>query len=456
MSETFKGLERGDRLMVMGFGVSGRAALNFGLAMGAEVMVSDNALKEKQTPILLDQLESEGVSCEWGGHSLDFLSRGDVIFVSPGIAWDNSLLEELRSQGKSVLGELELGASMIREKVIGVTGTNGKTTVTRLIGELLRASGKKVFVGGNIGTPLLDYLSGSERADILVLELSSFQLEAVKTFSADIALLLNITPDHLDRHGDMEGYAAAKAKIFGGESKGALAILCGDDPLCRDLASRMKEREVMLFGHDEDCTARVVEATIHLECSGSQEFYEVAGTRLGTRTGCLNSAAALLAARHAGADPAGVRKGLAEFMPDRHRVEFVAEKNGVSYFNDSKATNSGALISGLENFPEKVILIAGGREKGEDFSVLRKTIAEGVKFMVVIGEAADALEKALGDVVETKSAVNLKEALRLAADRGVEGDTVLLSPACSSFDQFTNYQKRGDVFCRLVTELEEV
>jgi UDP-N-acetylmuramoylalanine--D-glutamate ligase len=348
-----------------------------------------------------------------------------------------------------------MAAPLIKKPVVAITGTNGKTTVTALIGELLQGAGKKVFVGGNIGTSLFDYLLSPEDVDVLVLELSSFQLETAGEFKADVALLLNVTPDHLDRHGNMAGYATAKMKIFAGQGENDTAIISGDDPLCRELAAELGKQRLLFFGHGEGCQARVDQHAVVLEWQGEREQYDLADTMLDTATGALNSAAAILAARTMGCAPAIIAQGLAAFQVAAHRMALVGEKGGVVYYDDSKATNTGAVISGLANFSANVILIAGGRDKGDDYSLLRESVGQKVRVLILIGEAQDLIAQAVEGVTEIRRAGSMEEAVALAASLAWSGDTVLLSPACASFDMFKSYGHRGQVFAdavRLVIE----
>ena len=262
----------------MGLGVSGRAAVRYLLACGAKVSVSDARPASGMKQEDLDFLSASGVPLECGGHTAGFLYPTDLIMVSPGVPFDLPVLEEAKKRGIPVVGELAVAGPVIAARIIAITGTNGKTTVTSLVGDLLRQAGKKVFVGGNIGIPLFEYLCTPEAADVVVLEVSSFQLETAGDFRPDIALLLNITPDHLDRHGDLAGYVAAKRRIFVNQHAGDIAILGGDDPLCREMAAGLTGRKTLLFGYQDDCRARVGQDRIDLDLDGAVETYELAGT----------------------------------------------------------------------------------------------------------------------------------------------------------------------------------
>jgi UDP-N-acetylmuramoylalanine--D-glutamate ligase len=448
------GIQTGMRVVVMGLGISGRAAVRYLLGCGARVSVSDTRNASLMRQEELDFLSASGVNVEYGGHSAAFLHQADMIMASPGIPFDLPVLMEARVRGIPVVGELAIAGPAITVPVIAITGTNGKTTVTSLIGELLQCSGKQVFVGGNIGIPLFDYLCEPVPVDVVVLEVSSFQLETAGEFRPDVAVLLNVTPDHLDRHGDLAGYAAAKKRIFMNQHNNGIAILGGDDPLCREMAASLKDRKTLLFGHQDDCQARVGPDRVVIDLDRAMETYDLTGTALAGATGALNSAAAILAVRSMGCSPGDIRKGLAQFVPGPHRLAKVCEINGVAYYDDSKATNTGAVLSALRQFAGNVILIAGGRDKGDDYGLLRTAVGEKVRKVVLIGEAADKIAASLYGMVEIERAGSMDEAVRLAGRAARPGDTVLLSPACSSFDMFDNYGHRGKAFVAAVEMLK--
>lgn len=451
-------LRAGQRAVVMGLGVSGRAMVRFLLSIDILASVSDRRSLEGLPQEDQDYLRMHQIPFEGGGHSREFLERGDFIAISPGIPSDLPLLQELRDRGIAVLGELAIAAPYLTEPVVAVTGTNGKTTVTSLIAELLRASGKKVFVGGNIGTPLLNYLLGGRQAEVLVLELSSFQLENAGQFHPHIGILLNITPDHLDRHRGMQAYAAAKMNVFARQGPGDMAIIGISDPRCLELRNRLVEQDVYCFGGPKSgCSARGLPGgALTIDVGDGEECYSLAGTKLDSHTGRLNSEAALLAATLLGCKRGDMELGLRAFVPVRHRLQHVAKRNGVDYYNDSKATNTGAVLSALASFSGNIVLIAGGRDKGEEYGVLREPVKEKVKKLLVIGEAAAALGDALGDCVEVRLASSLEEAVAGAAAVARPGDVVLLAPACASFDMFDNYGHRGDVFMAAVLGLPQL
>jgi len=444
----------GRKVAILGLGISGRAAVKYALQCGASVRVSDNRPEEKFVAEEGPFLSSTGVAWEAGGHTFDFLRQADCILLSPGVDPALPLLTSLRQAGVQMAGELAVAAGQLTVPVVAITGTNGKTTVTTLIGELLAASGKKVFVGGNIGTPLYEYLCCPEDYAAVVVEVSSFQLESGGDFTPDVGVLLNITPDHLDRHGSLAEYARAKMQLFAHQRQGDLAVINGDDAQCLALAENLGAL-VQTFGRAKANTAVIKDARIDVSTEEGTEEYFLAGTALANDVGLSNSAAAILAARRLGCSQAEIQRGLRAFRLLPHRIEFVAEVNGVLYYNDSKATNTGAVLGALAQFPGNVILLAGGRDKGDDYRLLRHEVAARVRHLIVLGEAARLLQQALADVVAISAAGSMHEAVQLAAGMARSGDVVLLSPACASFDMFSSYGHRGNEFKKEVLALSE-
>lgn len=444
----------GTKVAVMGLGVSGRAAARYALHRGAEVAVSDTRPRERLLREEADLLASGKIDVEGGGHSFDFLAERDLVLVSPGIDYELRLLQQLRSAGVSVCGELAVACGEIAVPVIAVTGTNGKTTVTTLIGQILAGAGKRVFVGGNIGTPIYEYLGNPSDYDVVVAEVSSFQLESGADFSPTIGILLNISPDHLDRHHTLEQYLQIKMRLFANQQKGQAAIVYGDDPLCRRLPPEAKSR-LYTFGLGQGNDALVTEQGIVLTLDGKErEFLQGETGQSGNIAG-MNYAAAALAATLLGCGESAIREGLRKFKPLPHRIEFVADVSGVSYYNDSKATNTGAVIAALQQFDSNIILIAGGRDKGDDFRLLRKYISGRVMRVIAMGEASGLLEDALNDLVTITRVASMESAVQSAAEAAEKGDVVLLSPGCASFDMFQSYGHRGEIFKHEVLALRE-
>jgi len=443
----------GTRVAVMGLGVSGRAAVRYALQQKAEVFVSDIRSRKKFVRDETAFAELDGVHLQTGDHTAEFLARAEIVIVSPGISSTTPLMDELRGRGVIIVGELAFAP--VEKQIVAITGTNGKTTVTTLMAELLKGAGKRVFVGGNIGTSLFDYLCAPRDRDLLVLEVSSFQLETAGSFAPDIAILLNVSPDHLDRHGDMEKYRRVKMKIFSCQKKEQLAIVNGDDCECVKLVEDFLP-EILKFGTGDKFDAGISGSDIVLYPGGRNEKYSLAATSLLGQVGAFNSAPAILAARYLGCSSSRIQSVLNRFKSLEHRMEFVHEVDGVRYYNDSKATNTGAVVAALNQLEAGVILIAGGRDKGDDYSLLKPAVSDKVETVVVIGESAGLIGRALRGSVSVVTAGSMREAVQKAAEAAAfSGDSVLLSPACSSFDMFTDYGHRGRVFKEEVGRLKK-
>ncbi len=448
----------GTRSLVIGLGTSGLAAIRFLHGLGHTVLVTEFRHEDQIDKDVLAVVQALGIALETGGHSRKFFEKAQMIVTSPGVPQDLPLIEQARARGVPVVGELALAAGRISCPVIGVTGSNGKTTVTSLIGHLLKADNRKVFVGGNIGTPVLAYFGGSMDEHVLVLELSSFQLETGGEFRPDIGLLLNLTPDHIDRHGTMQDYAAAKRRIFAHQTSGDVAIVGKDDPLVMQEKVGASGR-VYGFGTDPSSQAVVEENGVRIRGTvtghGQDEMYDLSATVLSSFVNRLNAAAAILAARVFGSAPEAIRKGLASYVAPAHRMALVAEIESVKYVNDSKGTNVGAVAAALASCGNRVVLIAGGRDKESDFSLLAEQVRKHVHHLILIGEAADSIEAELGSLVPVIRADSMSEAVSRASEVARPGDTVLLSPACASFDMYAGYAHRGDVFEQAVLNLQK-
>ncbi len=445
-------VRRGMKVVVMGLGVAGLATVRYLLHRGARVAVSDLSRADQIDASILAFLHEAGVDVETGGHTAGFLTGADLIVPGPGVPFDLPILAQARTGGIQVLGELGLAAGQFNVPVIAVTGSNGKTTVTSLIGFLLQTAGKAPFVGGNIGTPLLDYFADPHPYRSVVLELSSFQLDLIGDFRPNIGLLLNLSPDHIDRHGSLERYAEAKIRLFSNQRPGDAAILGADD-LVVDTAPVNQGVRILRFGVGDSCQARIREDRIYLDINGSESVFSLTDTRLRSSVNQLNAAAAILAASLAGCGQEAIEQGLRVFQPPPHRMAEVAFINGIRFVDDSKATNIGALQAALAGCSEPVVLIAGGRDKGSDFTLLREVVARRVKRMVLIGEAAGLMRQALSPVVACESAESMEDAVNKAIAAAESGDLVLLAPGCASFDMFSGYAERGRLFCESVHRL---
>ena len=452
-------IKAGMTILVVGLGKTGLAAVKFFLQHGARVSVSDSSPQGTIVPKILAWLEENEINYETGIHSIDMFTSVDLIFVSPGIPLSIEPLVEARHSSIPVFGELAIAAHYIETPAVGITGTNGKTTVTTLLGNIFQAASKNVFVGGNIGIPLFDYISGSQADDIVIAEISSFQLDTggeENSLPFKTAILLNISPDHLERYTSFSSYADSKFKIFAAQGPDDFAILNADDAEIMNRKHLWPQNQKFFFGEELAgfAGARIQNSKIILKNSSDSalpdnmhgEEYDLSITSLGNPPNLQNAAAAILAARLMGCQQQDILQGLVSFKPLEHRMSLVAEIGGVNYIDDSKATNVGAVHSALEAIQQPVILIAGGRDKGGDYSILSEPVRQKVKHMLLIGEARDTMTRAFLAFTNVETVDSLQEAVSMAANLAVPGDAVLLSPACASFDMFSSYAERGDVF----------
>lgn len=444
---------RGRKCVVIGGGASGRAAANLLLSKEAEVVVNDQRARESVDEALLE-VERAGAALALGSHDPAFFVGAQLVVLSPGVPPLPELDEVLRTIPE-VIGEAELAARWLRAPLIGITGTNGKSTVTTLVGEMLRRSGFPTFVGGNLGVALSGAVGGdADRLEgRIVAELSSFQLEAVKLLRPTIAALLNVTPDHLDRYPSAEAYAQAKSNLFLAQGDGDHAVLPYGDDACRALGPRHHAVIVHTFGGQGE--VRVQDDQLVDTATGWR--IPTAEIRLRGRHNLDNAAAAVLIARLAGADPEAMRAALREVGGLPHRAQFVRELDGVVYVDDSKATNVGATVAALDGLASpqrRAVLIAGGIDKGGSYEPLVARLAEVGRAVVLLGQSADLIERALSRLeIATRRVRSMEDAVRESRDLARPGDVVLLAPACSSFDMFRSYAHRGDVFQQAVLRL---
>ncbi len=445
---------RGMKVLVVGLARSGVAAARLLCREGAVVTVTDRLRASGLAPAI-DALLPSGVRFELGGHDEAAFIGADLIVVSPGVPLAGAELVAARRAGVPIVGEVELASRFVEEPIVAITGTNGKSTTTALIAHLLTAAGQRTFAGGNLGTPLSERVLQGGALDRSVIELSSFQLEAVDELRAQVAVLTNLSPDHLDRYPGPEAYYEAKRAIFRGQTEDDYAVLNAGDP--KTLALQDGARSLPLtFGHGapqpgaaRDDGSRIVIRRLP-GADGGEEIYDRLPLALRGRHGRENAMAAILAARLSGATPDAIREGLATFAGLPHRLELVRELDGVEWINDSKATNVDSVQVALAALQGPVVWIAGGLGKGAPYAPLRTLLPGRVKALLTIGSDADRLAAELGDVVPITPCGSLDEAVRVARQLAAPGDQVLLSPACASFDQFKSYEARGDAFRRWV------
>jgi UDP-N-acetylmuramoylalanine--D-glutamate ligase len=444
----------GKRVLVVGLGRSGVASALFLQSRGARVTVSDAKSEEQlrdQIPTLLDA----GIAVETGAHGERTFRNQDLIVVSPGVPVDAEPLVQARALGQPVIGEIELASQFLPGPIVAITGSNGKTTTTTLVGEIIAASGFKTLVGGNIGTAAISLAERATADTIAVLEISSFQLETIESFRPKIAVVLNITPDHLDRHRTFPAYVDAKARIFENQQSADFAVLNADDPTCLELAKRTRA-QVFWFRcmREVESGAFVRDGQVVFRRNGSpQVVLPVSEIPLKGSHNLENVLAAVCASALMGCAPKGIRTSIRNFKAVEHRLEYVATIRAVEYYNDSKATNVDATIKALQSFPANIHLILGGKDKGSDYTILNTLLRERVKSVYTIGAAAEKIQSHIKGTTQIVSSGTIEAAVKQASAAAQPGDVVLLAPACASFDQFQSYEHRGRVFKDLVGQL---
>ena len=443
----------GQKAVVVGAARSGVAAAELLVRRGATVTLTDvrSAIQEDT------QLLNAGVQLELGGHRADTLRSADLIVLSPGVPPTQHDVAAARAAGVPVMGELELASRWLRGRIVAITGTKGKSTTTTLTGRMLEAGGHRVLVGGNIGLALSAQVDDSTEDTIHVVEVSSFQLEGSETFHPWIAVLLNFSPDHLDRHADLAEYAAAKARIFANQTPHDWAVLNADDPASHALAQEARARR-LLFATERDLRDGVLvagDAIVRRTGDGEQPLVPLSSVKVLGRHLLADVVAATAIAALAGVEPPAMARAVEHFTGLEHALEPVAEIAGVRFVNDSKATNIEAALRAIESFAPGLVVILGGRFKGGDFADLRDALTSRSALVVAIGEAAPLVRQALAPAVVVHDAADMVIAVRNAFALASPGETVLLAPACASFDMFKDYAERGRVFKREVARLHD-
>jgi UDP-N-acetylmuramoylalanine--D-glutamate ligase len=458
------------KTVVVGLGVTGIAVAQFLKNRGAAVSVNDLAT-EADLASRAQQIRAMGIPMELGRHKAETFEQADLIVLSPGVSHTIAPVLQAQERGVPVIGEIELASRFIRQPIVAVTGTNGKTTTTELLGHMLTHSGFKVFVGGNIGNPLIGYADGEQTADVIVAEISSFQLDTIETFRPRIGVLLNITADHLDRYPNFEAYAASKIRLFENQQADDTAVLNGSDALVRSLTDRIRSKKLYydsLNNNEEGALISEKRITFRFMDSSrpdtqlriphsafrNQLSLDLSNLKLTGRHNLENACAASLAALAAGGRPQAIQDALDQFRGSAHRLEYVDTVGDIDFFNDSKATNVDAVARAVECFSKPVVLIMGGQDKGGNFRELRGVVSRKTKNLIVMGRAADLIRAALEETIPTASATSMADAVEKAYGAGAPGDVVLLSPGCASFDMYANYGRRGDDFKRAVANLK--
>jgi UDP-N-acetylmuramoylalanine--D-glutamate ligase len=451
----------GKSILVAGAGRSGIATTQFLLARGARVILTDtkskDALATGIAPLLDVARQTGELVLELGGHRSESFARCDFVVVSPGIPLALPMFDISRKAGIPIIAEVELAYRHLNGRIIGITGSNGKTTTTALVAQLLAGAGLKGYAAGNIGAPLIGFVDDSSPEDVYAVELSSFQLEGIRDFRPRIAAILNLTPDHLDRYDGFNGYIAAKKRIFMNQRETDFAVLNADDVRTAALGTEICARALWFSRLTTPAQGAFVRngRVIFRDERGERDLFGTDAIALKGSHNLENVLAACAMAILSGAAPESLEESVRKFPGVEHRIEFVAELDGVQFFNDSKATNVDATIKSIEAFEGNILLIAGGRDKAGDFNALRLTVRERVKHIVAIGEAAEKLKKALADATDVLEARSMQEAVSRCRQLARPGDIVLLAPACASFDMFQDYEHRGRVFKEAVRTLSK-
>ncbi len=456
------------KVLVVGLGRTGVATASFLRKRGARVTVADLAT-EQDLGEYAQKVHKMGIRLELGPHRSKTFNGSDLIVLSPGVPHNIGPILRAKKNNVAVMGEIEMAFRFIGEPIVAVTGTNGKTTTTSLLGEMLKKSGLRVFVGGNIGRPLIGYPDQKEKAEIIVAEVSSFQLDTIDLFRPKIAILLNIADDHLDRYSDFAAYVRSKFRIFENQKAKDMAILDGSDSKMRSTAGNIVSRKLFFTGRRNgeegaDISDENIFLNLNLDTVADDNFGSNGSTkfiikrsdlRIPGKHNAENVAAASLAALAAGGTFQGVQSALNDFQGLPHRLEYIATINDISYFNDSKATNIDAVTRALACFSDSVILIMGGRNKGGNFYALAESVRRHVKEIIALGESRQDILSSLGSVVSVKTATTMEDAVFKTTRRSAPGNIVLLSPACSSFDMYNDYAHRGAVFTEEVKKLQK-
>ena len=456
---------RGKKVLVVGFGTSGVSVARYMVKQGAKVTVTDIRQKTE----LVESMKKAGelkVEYDLGRHTPELFLDAELIVVSSGVPLTLKPLEDARHAGVPITTEVDLAASHLKEPLIAITGTNGKTTTTLILGEMFRASQREVFVGGNVGTPLIDYLTEEQRAEVVVAEVSSFQLELTERMVPAAAIFTNIGQDHLDRYGNMDAYIEAKKRLLHLCDRNSFVILNYDDPVLarfeKETPARVlwytKRNPISIGGEfaEDFCGAYFIPGTYEIvaRITGQEERYNLKKLRLFGDHNKENLMAAICAARSMGVEPRFIQEVIDTFPGVPHRLEFVRKKDGVYFINDSKSTNVMSLYKSLTAFRKNpIILIAGGKDKDLDFEPLADVVERRCKLLILVGEAKEKMNRALGEHVETYLVGTFEEAVLMAYQKSRAGDIILLSPGCGSQDMFRNYEERGDYFKKLVSQL---
>lgn len=441
------------KALVVGLARSGISAANLLCRLGARVTITD----EKRESELSENIRklTKGISLKLGGHNGVDIAEVDLVVISPGVLWDSPFLNKIRENGIRIISEVELAFKYIKAPLIAVTGTNGKTTTTTLIGEMLKKDDRNVFVGGNIGNPMCEEVLNGSSSELILSEISTFQMEGIETFKPHISVILNITPDHLDRHKSMAEYIALKKRVFINQNTRDYTVFNMDDKITAALSNVGKGERIFFSRIREVDNGAFVRGNNIIFRRNRKE--EIVSTLKDLKIIGVHNIENTLASVAVGGicdiPPRLMREVISEFRGIPHRMEFVKEIEGIKFINDSKGTNVGATIKSIESFNEPIILIAGGKDKGSDYLPLKPLIEDRVKFLILIGEAKKKMASVMNGFRNILNAESFEEAVNEAFDKAEKGDVVLLSPACASFDMFRDYEDRGEQFRKIVKSL---
>lgn len=441
------------KIVVIGMGKTGLSTVRFLGAQGAQVVATDATPPEKWGTAFEQMAKESWLTT--GIYNAGILDGVSMVVPSPGVPPSNKILQAALKNNIPVISEVELAYQFLNVPILAVTGTNGKTTTTTLLGEILTQAGKKVFIGGNIGNPLIEFAENNQKADFAVVEISSFQLQWIEKFHPFIALLLNITCDHVNYHGSFAEYRRIKARVFENQTKQDFAIINAEDREQKSVAASIRA-QIAAFSSKNELTSGIFikgGSIVFRNLNGEEEQYPLGMIKIPGLHNVENVMAAIMAARFCGCSRENIIDTISQFSGLPHRIEFAGEKKSVRYYDDSKGTNVGSVIRALDTFSDPVILLLGGRDKDGDFQNLKPLLAAKARQVILFGEARDRIGSLIGDTVTVVKEPTLQAAIESAAKSAHAGDVVLLSPGCASFDEFNNYKERGDFFKDMVRNL---
>lgn len=450
---------KGKKIMVVGLSRTGVALTKFLVKQGVEVTVSDHK-SPAELSTSLEEIEGLEVNFDLGGHTPKAMLAQEMIILSPGVPSELKIFDYARQHGVKVTGELEFASRFVKEPIIGITGTNGKSTTAKLCEQMLKESGVNVWLGGNFGEPLIEYVAREEKAQVVIVETSSFQLELAETYSPGSIIFMNIAENHLDRYKSYEDYIKTKRRIFNNTTQATTSVLNADDNMIIEIARdpAVQRGRIFYFSRKPSLEPQImniggavcIKDELRVRVGPEIEYYTTKNMKMKGKHSIENVMAAICATREYGSQPAAIQKVIDTYTGLHHRLEYVRKAGGVVFYNDSKATNVHAVLRALDAFEENVILIMGGKDSNVTFAPLIDSIRKKVKTLILVGESKERINRELGDFTETFLIGTFEEAVLISYQKSRIGDIVLLSPGCSSFDFFDNFEERGNYFKKLV------